>query len=45
MVTSPLPHLAAMPTNKEQSENERLCQNVSLVNSLAAYMITLDLTA
>lgn len=32
-------------TNKEQSENERLCQKLSLANILAAFMIILDLTA
>lgn len=37
--------LSSYATNKEQSENERLCQKVSLADSLAAYMITLDLTA
>lgn len=37
--------LSSYATNKEQSENERLCQKVSLVNSLAAYTVTLDPTA
>lgn len=37
--------LSSFATNKEQSENERLCQKVSPANSLAADMITLDLTA
>lgn len=45
IVASPLPHLAVNATNKEQSENERLRQKFSRVNSLAAYTITLDQTA